>query len=363
MHGILIRLSLAAFFLGGLLGLPAHAQFSGARVVAACNAPAPWPAKTAALAVNPNMSLCLANGGSGSALTTLIQANGVKVIQACGTPAPWPTLNASSVSTASAGWLAVNQNMSLCNSAGGGGGGCAQATAYLARTTGGNEGGNAANITTLICGLVTDGTWANLDALYVFAQQTQADSLLNLVGTSYTATNVSSTTFTSLVGYTFSSNGYLDTNFNPAMGTPLFTQNSASFGIWIYAGGTESSPEIGNGATSTGSLIYSHFTDNNFYARVNDSTAGGVVSPGTKGFFVADRATSAAAVPYWNGASQGSVASTSGAVLSNDFLVGSWFQPMTDTASAVHIGVSLGSAGNLALYNRLRTYATAVGIP
>ena len=36
-------------------------------------------------------------------------------------------------------------------------GGCTAATNYLARTTGGNEGGNAANITTLICGLVTDG--------------------------------------------------------------------------------------------------------------------------------------------------------------------------------------------------------------
>ena len=42
-----------------------------------------------------------------------------------------------------------------------------------------------ADLTTLICGLVTDGVWAKLDALYVLAQQTQADALLNLVGTSY----------------------------------------------------------------------------------------------------------------------------------------------------------------------------------
>jgi hypothetical protein len=36
-------------------------------------------------------------------------------------------------------------------------GGCAQASTYLARTTSGTEGGNAANVTTLICGLVSDG--------------------------------------------------------------------------------------------------------------------------------------------------------------------------------------------------------------
>ena len=38
-----------------------------------------------------------------------------------------------------------------------GGGGCTAATNYLARTVGGNEGGNGTNISNLICGLVTDG--------------------------------------------------------------------------------------------------------------------------------------------------------------------------------------------------------------
>ena len=40
-----------------------------------------------------------------------------------------------------------------------------QALAYLARTVGGNEGGNGANIATLIDGLVADGVWTKLDAL------------------------------------------------------------------------------------------------------------------------------------------------------------------------------------------------------
>ena len=65
-----------------------------------------------------------------------------------------------------------------------------QALAYLARTVGGNEGGNGANIATLIDGLVSDGVWAKLDALYVLAQQNATDALLNLVGTSYGLTAV-----------------------------------------------------------------------------------------------------------------------------------------------------------------------------
>ena len=65
-----------------------------------------------------------------------------------------------------------------------------QALAYLARTVGGNEGGNGANIAALIDGLVSDGVWAKLDALYVLAQQNQSDALLNLVGTSYSLTPV-----------------------------------------------------------------------------------------------------------------------------------------------------------------------------
>ena len=61
--------------------------------------------------------------------------------------------------------------------------GCSQATAYLARATG--ETTHAADLTTMICGLVTDGVWNNLDTLYVLAQQTETDAKLNLIGTSY----------------------------------------------------------------------------------------------------------------------------------------------------------------------------------
>ena len=78
-----------------------------------------------------------------------------------------------------------------------------QALAYLARTVGGNEGGNGTNIATLIDGLVSDGVWSKLDALYVLAQQNATDAVLNLVGTNYPLTKggPGTLTFTSYAGF------------------------------------------------------------------------------------------------------------------------------------------------------------------
>jgi hypothetical protein len=275
--------------------------------------------------------------------------------------------------------LTMNPQGQLCLvGISGGSGGCAQATAYLARTTGGNEGGNAANITTLICGLVTDGVWSNLDALYVLAQQNVTDANLNLIGTSYSPlVPFNGPSFTSYVGYgPFSSNAALDTNFNASTApSPHYTPNSASYGVWSYATVTENFAVMGNGAAGAAdSILYTSFSGSAFYARVNDNTGGSVPTPGTKGLFVGDRPSSTSVVPYWNGISQGSLSSTSAGVANATFTIGAsqgFFSqgdvsPKVGTAQTLceaHIGASLGSAGNLALYNRLRTYMSAVGIP
>ena len=247
----------------------------------------------------------------------------------------------------------------------------AEAIAYLARTVGGNEGGNATNIATLIDGLVSDGVWAKLDCLYVLAQQNQSDALLNLIGTSYTATNVNGSTFTAYKGYAFLGGQYLDTGFNAATVTsPNFTQNSASFGAWSYATVSEMIPIMGNGGSGAACNIYTSYGGTAFYTRVNDILAGSVPTPGAQGLFVGDRSSSTNVVPYWNGVSQGPVTSTSGVPLNADFTLsnvpGTFAQQSMatgQTLSAAFIGASLGAAGQLALYNRLRAYMTAVGVP
>ena len=253
--------------------------------------------------------------------------------------------------------------------------GCAQATTYLARTTGGNEGGNAANITTLICGLVTDGVitgnlsttgcGAPFDALYILAQQNSADALLNLCSTSYTATPGGSPVFTSFRGYSFNSpNAILDTGFNATTAvSPNYAQNSGSIGVWSDAVVTEATPQLSD---TVSSFIYDSFTGNLFYARINNAATGSVATPVTKGLFVADRSSSANVIPYWDGVAQTSQSGTSAAPANHDFLIGGiagGFSGTSQVISETHIGASLGATLNLALYNRERTYMTAVGVP
>ena len=238
-----------------------------------------------------------------------------------------------------------------------------QALAYLARTVGGNEGGNGANIATLIDGLVSDGVWAKLDALYVLAQQNQTDAQLNLIGTNYSIiTNAlaeRTITFTPLVGFSFTPNSYLDTGFNPATApSPKFIQNSANFGFWSNNVVTETNPEMGS--SSGNNHIYNSYTAL-FLARINNGSVGGSATPGAKGLFVGDRPNSTDVVPYWNGVAQPvQTPFASAAPSSFNFIIGFG---SGQTIAAAHIGASLGAAGQLALYNRLRTYMTAIGVP
>jgi hypothetical protein len=242
--------------------------------------------------------------------------------------------------------------------------GCAQATTYLARTTGGNEGGNAAPITALICGLVTDGTWTSLDALYIPAQQNQADALLDLTGGGHDLSVVGGgtmPTFTTLRGFgPFGGVDGLQTIFNPP-GTH-FTQNNASFGAWLSGLTKSAAAPFGTGTGVGQSHLYPYFTDNSFYPRVVTDSTPGVASPGTSGLYVGDRPSSATVVPYYNGSALASQSSVSETISSAQFTLGDVGVETPYTIAEAHIAGSLG-ASNLQLYNRLRTYMTAVGVP
>ena len=248
-------------------------------------------------------------------------------------------------------------------------GASSQARAYLARTVGGNEGGNATNIANLIDGLVADGVWAKLDCLYVLAQQNATDALLNLVGTSYTLTNPGSATFAQYNGYSgfnLGTNG-LVTGFNPATApSSMFSQNSASFGFWSL-GGVPSEDKSEMGTTAAGTVGESHlyvdYSGGLLYTRVNNPTIGSVPAIGSVGFVSGDRPSSSNVIPYFNGVAQVTQTGTSQVPESAVFTIG-WVSPSNAGSflqfSAAFIGASLGSAGQLALYNRLNTYMTAV---
>ena len=259
-------------------------------------------------------------------------------------------------------------------SGGGGGGHSAEALAYLARTVGGNEGGNGANIATLIDGLVADGVWAKLDALYVLAQQNETDAKLNLVGTSYGLTQTGSLAkpwprtgtlvFAPYQGFSgFNTAGsYFNTGLTPVTApSPNFIQNSASFGFWSYAAVTGGTAEMGQSGGDNNQINGNY--NGTTYARVNDSSSGPSTSPASNGLYVGDRYSSTNSSFYYNGVLQNTLTTTS-VWPPTTFLIGTTSGVGTpETLSAAFIGASLGAAGQLALYNRLRTYMTAVGVP
>jgi hypothetical protein len=243
----------------------------------------------------------------------------------------------------------------------------AQALAYLARTVGGNEGGNGANIATLIDGLVADGVWAKLDALYVLAQQNQTDAVLNLVSASYPLVNTA--TFTAYRGFSaFLGNG-LNTGFNASSApSPHFTQNNASLSVWAYNTVVATQVQMGTTANLGGTTI-SVNTGTQFVGYINVAAAGSATGLPSSlfGFFSVDRSTASRSDDYLNGVSFSNNAVGTQAPENANMIIGSrsggeGLQAST-TLSAAHIGASLGASLQLALYNRLRTYMTAVGVP
>jgi hypothetical protein len=246
---------------------------------------------------------------------------------------------------------------------GGGTTGCSQATAYLARATG--ETAHASDLTTLICGLVTDGVWSKLDALYILAQQTQADARLNLVGTSYSLTGTA--TFTAYQGFSAFPGTGLDTGFNIATATsPHFTSSNANMGAWLYDAPDGGAIEIGSAAGGGSAVLAAKYTGASYFCYISYSLVPNAMTPpSANGFYSCDRPTSVGSNVYYNASLLGNDASGTLAFTSADITIGGspTYVPTARTLSEVHIGASLGSAGQLALYNRLRTYMTSVGVP
>ena len=242
----------------------------------------------------------------------------------------------------------------------------AQALAYLARTVGGNEGGNGTNIANLIDGLVSDGVWAKLDALYVLAQQNQTDANLNLVSTNYTLP-VTTAIFAAYQGYSnFPATGGIDTGFNPNTApSPHYTLLSASAGVWVYAPDSNGGVQIGDLLNGALEIISNFNLGGTFTANVN-CTSVSVPTPGPTGLFAGDTAAQSIVHPYWNGVDQGAQTGA-GSQLCVEVRIGgvpsTGWGVTTGILSAAHIGASLGSVGQLALYNRLRTYMTSIGVP
>src|SRR5882672_3340849 len=134
-----------------------------------------------------------------------------------------------------------------------------QTTAFLARTSG-LSGTETAAYKVLINGLVADGVFSLLDALYILATNTTTTANLNLISTSFGLTQTGSVTFSADHGYNGDgSTGFLSTGFTPNVGGTQLTQNSASLGVYVLTNRTTASvnmTDIGThiGFSGSGSL-------------------------------------------------------------------------------------------------------------
>ena len=238
------------------------------------------------------------------------------------------------------------------------GGGCSQATAFLGRvsTT------YTTAYTTMICGMVTDGTWAHLDALWVLATDTSATALTNLVSSSYPLTNVSAT-FTANTGYASPATGdYLSTTYNFSTGT-AFTQNDASMGVWTLETSCLALRALEDSAASNYEMVLPCFASS-AYTWLNAGTAQGSIAISNFGAglisFERQTGTANTITGYQNGSSGGTTASTSAAPGSATLRVLGQNGGFTANIGAVFIGGSLGSAGQASFYSRLHIFLNTV---
>jgi hypothetical protein len=254
--------------------------------------------------------------------------------------------------------------------------GCSQATTFLARTSGLNATHTNA-YTTLICGMVTDGTWCGslFDAFYIFATQDSTTALLNLCSASFNLTANGSPTFTADAGFTgvdASSTVYLDTASNFSA-YPNYTLNAAHISAWSFTNAASSAGGgnmMGGIANAIGTSSFdAKYSDGNAYCAINDNNGDpGSANANATGWYVCDRSDSTHSTLYRNATSFSTPNQTSSAVPTVHSTILAVFYdsagtPISGTGLQVpmaSIGGHLTAANVTSVYSRLCTFLTTV---
>jgi hypothetical protein len=259
--------------------------------------------------------------------------------------------------------------------------------AFAARCTAAGStlvGSDETNYKNLLDGLTTDGlingdgTSNFLDALWILAAPNTTVAVLNLIKSSFTLTPNGSPSFTAYQGYTGvagSTTVYINTGFTPSTAGGVYVQNSAHISVWSNNNvGLTTQVLMGVNTTSpaTSTHLFPALTGSNAaFFRINDTTAGasnGISNATTNGFWLATRSGASAQKGYRNAVDQGVTAVASGALSGSPFFIlgidndGSSSNGYSGQVSAVSIGANLNSTQVTALFNRLATYRTAVGL-
>lgn len=260
--------------------------------------------------------------------------------------------------------------------ASGGGGDAAQTTAFLARTSG-LSGTETAAYKALINGLVADGNFALLDALYILATNTTTTAALNLCGTNFSLIANGALTFTADVGYTGNgSTGYLDTQYVPSLAGLNLTQNSASLGAYIRTNRTSTDSSVIMGAATFAGqnwLYFAPLQSGGYFYDVNGVSFPGFANTSTQGAWITSRnGSSSTTSVYKNGSTIANSISSSDAstgLADQSFTlfagdvnggIGSF---SSDQASAFFIAGGLTGAQAAQINNRINAYMAAMPTP
>jgi len=226
----------------------------------------------------------------------------------------------------------------------------------------------------MICGLVTDGTWAKLDLLYIFATNTSTTALLNLVSTSFTAANTGALTFTTDQGFTGTGvvGGFIDTNWVPSTNAVQYTLNGGMTGVYIRTSRVTANNMTGYGCNNVAGTSYSYFrgrnASGNIEAGLNDGTFGGFANANVQGSWVMNRTSSSNIDIFKNAGSTllGNITATSVALPDRNMQVfqlgnGAGQGPTTDQQAAFWAGGGFSAADVSSFQARVNAYMTAVG--
>jgi len=155
----------------------------------------------------------------------------------------------------------------------------------------------------MVRALVSEGIWAKLDWMAVFAVPYADNSLINWVspGTRNPTLSASAPTFAANQGYTGGASKYIDSGYIPATHANHLSQNSACVGGYFRTGNKGAYHHFGViGANDNRLDLLPYYTDNKMYWFANDATGGNIANTSADGFWALSRTGASTVDAYRN---------------------------------------------------------------
>jgi hypothetical protein len=224
----------------------------------------------------------------------------------------------------------------------------------------------------LIFALKACGAWALTDDYAVYAAENSTAALVT-IKQRITQVAASSPTFVTDRGFLGNLAGVIKTGWNPRSGSPIYQQNAARRGVWVYsAPATTGKWLIGHDNTTfnedgaAGPVNLPYGVNNN--AAFDNYAHGGLAN--LVGWHCFERTGATAEAAYLDTVQKGTGTTTTALPANWQMFIlgttsdGSGIANPTDAgASAAYWGGPLSAPQKTGEYNAFRTYMTAVGVP